>query len=62
VAVLLGWRTPTRIFFYVVLRPALDEVLGGEFVLEASIRGTVRDGGPACASVPLASTWCPRPM
>ena len=26
-------------------------------VLEASIRGTGRDGGPVCASVPLASGW-----
>ena len=26
-------------------------------VLEAAIQGTGRDGGPACATVPLASPW-----
>ena len=36
----------------------IDEVLatrGG--VLEAQIAGTGRDGGPACATVPLAQAW-----
>ena len=26
-------------------------------LLEASIRGTAKDGGPACATVPLLSDW-----
>lgn len=28
-------------------------------LLETQIRGTARDGGPACASVPLLSEWQP---
>jgi hypothetical protein len=28
-------------------------------VLETSIRGTGRDGGPACATVPLLRAWAP---
>ena len=40
----------------------LDAVRCGPVrVLEASIHGTGRDGGPACASVPLAAQWRARP-
>lgn len=40
----------------------IDEVLRGGRVLEAAVRGTGRDGGPSCGSVPLAAAWRPRPV
>ena len=36
----------------------IDEALATpEAILEAQIAGTGRDGGPACATVPLARAW-----
>ena len=36
---------------------ALIEKAGHDRILEARIAGTGRDGGPACASVPLLGGW-----
>jgi hypothetical protein len=37
----------------VLIRAALDSAS----VLQASIRGTGKDGGPSCATIPLLSDW-----
>jgi hypothetical protein len=55
------WTRRAKVALAGITWVAIDEVLGGELVLEASIRGTGRDRGPACASVSLASPWSPRP-
>jgi hypothetical protein len=40
-----------------VLAKAVKRGEGEDLVLEARIHGLARDGGPACASVPLLAEW-----
>ncbi len=47
-------KVPLRGISQALLQAALKQT-GSR--IEASIRGTGRDGGPACASVPLLSEW-----
>jgi hypothetical protein len=55
------WTRRAKVPLAGITWEAIDQILGRSGVLEASIGGTGRDGGPACASVPLASAWRPRP-
>ncbi len=42
-----------------LLKEALERT-GDSIVIEASIQGVGKDGGPACASIPLLSEWAIR--
>lgn len=46
------WQRRLKIY----LHELPDDVAGGE-VLEATIAGRAKDGGPACATVPLLKGW-----
>lgn len=48
------WDRRAKISLYVIAWPMIEEALTAPgSVLEARIRGTAGDGGPACATVPL---------
>jgi hypothetical protein len=52
------WRRRAKVRLDGIARSALEQVAGRPAaVLEARIAGKSRDGGPACATVPLLSHW-----
>ena len=55
-----AWTRRAKVPLYRITRSMLAEVLQREsegLVLEARIHGVGKDGGPACATVPLLSEW-----
>ena len=52
------WTRRAKVPLYSIGQSELSKVSQREgLVLEARIRGTAKDGGPACAMVPLLSKW-----
>jgi hypothetical protein len=52
------WNRRAKIPLGGITWSLLEQVLAKKgAVLEVQIEGTGRDGGPACATVPLARTW-----
>jgi hypothetical protein len=52
------WTRRAKVPLYGIGKAELSEASQREgVVLEARIRGTAKDGGPACATVPLLSKW-----
>ena len=54
------WTRRAKVPLYEIQRSLLAEVLkatAGGLVLEARIQGVGKDGGPACATVPILSDW-----
>jgi hypothetical protein len=52
------WTRRAKVPLFGISKSKLESALArAGSVLQASIRGTARDGGPACASVPLLSDW-----
>ena len=52
------WRRRAKVRLHGITRSTLEEVAGRPAaVLEARIAGKSKDGGPACATVPLLSPW-----
>ena len=52
------WTRRAKVPLFGISKATLESVLArGGSVLQASIKGTARDGGPACASVPLLRDW-----
>jgi hypothetical protein len=52
------WTRRAKVPLYGIARSELTKLSQREgLVLEARIRGTAKDGGPACATVPLLSKW-----
>jgi hypothetical protein len=53
------WTRRAKVPLYRVKRALLAQVVKREdgSVLEARIHGRAKDGGPACATVPLLSEW-----
>jgi hypothetical protein len=47
------WTRRAKLPFATITWPLLEEALAGNAWLEARITATARDGGPACATVPL---------
>jgi hypothetical protein len=55
------WTRRAKVPLHSIGRSELSKVSQREgLVLEARIRGTAKDGGPACATVPLLSKWAIR--
>jgi hypothetical protein len=52
------WTRRAKVPLFGIAKVTLESALAQTgSVLQASIRGTARDGGPACASVPLLRDW-----
>jgi hypothetical protein len=52
------WTRRAKVPLYGIGKSELSEASQRDgLVLEARIRGTAKDGGPACATVPLLSNW-----
>lgn len=48
-----AWVRRIKVHFKTITATQIEAALQSKGVLEASIQGTGRDGGPSCASVPL---------
>lgn len=46
-----------KVPLYRIKRTALEQAVNDALVLEARIHGISKDGGPACATVPLILEW-----
>lgn len=51
------WSRRAKIHLDTITRDLIEQALATDGVLEASYQGTGRDGGPACATVPLVKPW-----
>jgi len=52
------WTRRAKVPLFGIPKSAFESALARSgSILQASIRGTARDGGPACASVPLLRDW-----
>lgn len=54
------WTRRAKVPLYGIEKTMLAMIVGsddGSLVLEARIHGLAKDGGPACATVPLLSGW-----
>lgn len=54
------WTRRAKVPLYGIQRSLLASIVkaeGDDLVLEARIQGIGKDGGPACATVPLLSEW-----
>jgi hypothetical protein len=51
------WSRRAKVPLYGIGKSELSEASQRDGVLEARIRGIAKDGGPACATVPLLSKW-----
>ncbi|WP_147300558.1 DUF5990 family protein [Lysobacter silvisoli] len=51
------WSRRAKVPLSGISTAQIEAALAKAAVLQASIRGTGKDGGPACASVPLSSAW-----
>ncbi len=55
------WSRRAKIPLYGITRTPLKNVLTQEdLLLETVVSGRAKDGGPACATVPLLSPWTPK--
>jgi hypothetical protein len=55
-----GWTRRAKVPLYDIKRSVLAKAVkskSGDLVLEARFHGVAKDGGPACATVPLLSGW-----
>ncbi|MEZ4701258.1 MAG: DUF5990 family protein [Rhodothermales bacterium] len=53
------WRRRAKVPLYGIQRAMLAELMAAQenLMLEARIHGVAKDGGPACATVPLLAAW-----
>jgi hypothetical protein len=51
------WTRRAKVPLYGISKSELSEASQLAGVLETRIRGAAKDGGPACATVPLLSNW-----
>lgn len=51
------WTRRAKVPLFGIAATQIESALAQSALLQASIRGTGKDGGPACASVPLLSNW-----
>ena len=51
------WTRRAKVPLYGIKRSVLERVMKDDRVLEARIHGIGKDGGPACATVPLTLEW-----
>lgn len=51
------WTRRAKVPLYGIKRALLERALSDNLVLEAHIHGIGKDGGPACATVPLTREW-----
>ena len=56
-AVGTSWSRRAKVPITGITAPLANEALASGQALEARVHGKAKDGGPFCASVPLASEW-----